>query len=287
MLEIRVLETPSEMADLQDLQRLVWPGSETEIVPAHILLTIAHNGGLVLGAWHGSRMVGLLVGFPGIAATPQGPKLKHCSHELGVHPDYRDAGIGFALKRAQRNFVLGQGMNLVTWTYDPLLSRNARLNIARLGAVCNTYFRDLYGDMPDGLNAGLPSDRFQVDWRLDAPRVANLLEAGRGEIFPRKTDLQNTGAMFYYQVSFTAGGWLIPPGELPSPDGRALLLEIPADFWALKAADFELARAWRLFTRQAFEVCFAAGYLVTDFAFDKRGERPRSFYLLEKIDSLK
>ena len=84
---------------------------------------------------------------------------------------YRDSGIGFALKRAQWQMVRHQDLDHITWTYDPLLSRNAYLNIARLGAVCSTYRRSEYGEMRDGLNVGLPSDRFQVDWWLNSHRV--------------------------------------------------------------------------------------------------------------------
>jgi predicted GNAT superfamily acetyltransferase len=83
-------------------------------------------------------------------------RARRFSH-IGIDPDQRDAGIGFALKRAQWQMVRHQGLDHITWTYDPLLSRNAYLNIAKLGAVCNTYRRSEYGDMRDG-NA--LSDRF-------------------------------------------------------------------------------------------------------------------------------
>ena len=68
-----------------------------------------------------------------------------------------------------------RGIDLITWTYDPLLARNVQLNIAKLGAVCNTYLANLYGEMRDGLNAGLPSDRFQLDWWIATRRVADRL----------------------------------------------------------------------------------------------------------------
>ena len=119
---------------------------------------------MLLGVFVNDELIGFVFGFPGIEPTPDGPRPKHCSHILGVLPDHRDGGVGFALKRAQWQMVRHQGLDHVTWTYDPLLSRNAHLNIARLGAVCSTYRRSEYGDMRDGLNAGLPSDRFQVDW---------------------------------------------------------------------------------------------------------------------------
>jgi predicted GNAT superfamily acetyltransferase len=139
---LRILQTPDEMAAVENLARAVWPGDDLDVVPAHLLLAAAHNGGLVAGAFVGDRLAGFVFGFPGLEAAPVGLQVKHYSHELGVHPDYRDQGLGFDLKRFQWQSVRKQGIRLVTWTYDPLLSRNARLNIAKLGAVCNTYTRE-------------------------------------------------------------------------------------------------------------------------------------------------
>jgi predicted GNAT superfamily acetyltransferase len=278
MITIRILETAEEMEQLEELQRQVWPGSETDVIPVHLLVTLAHNGGLVLGAYEDEKMVGLLVGFVGLYDVPDGPRPKHCSHELGVLPEARNAGVGFALKRAQWQIVRQQGLDRITWTYDPLLSRNAHLNIARLGAVCNTYLRSEYGEMHDGLNAGLPSDRFQVDWWVGTRRVERRLSR-----HPRPAltlaDFEAADAQALYQVD-SAGDFIRPPAHFTISEGPLLLAEIPSDFLQLKAANFELARAWRFFSREMFETCFSAGYLVTDFIFDKSGDLPRSFYVL-------
>jgi len=136
---IRFLDTLEDMVTVEGIQRTVWPGSETEIVPAHMLITAVHNGGLVLGAFVENQMIRFVFGFPGLEELPDGPQPKHCSHMMGVHPDWQNLGLGFALKRAQWQIVRRQGLNHITWTYDPLLSRNAYLNISKLGAVCNTY----------------------------------------------------------------------------------------------------------------------------------------------------
>ena len=168
---LHILETPEEMTAVEQLQRLVWAAPDIEIVPKDILLAMVHNGGVAIGAYLGTDLIGVTFGFPGTYATPDGPRLKHHSHILAVHPDWASKGIGFALKRAQWQMVRKQGIDRITWTYDPLLSRNAHLNIARLGAVCSTYLRSEYGEMKDGLNAGLPSDRFQVDWWINTTRV--------------------------------------------------------------------------------------------------------------------
>ncbi len=286
---IRLLETPEDMTAVEDLQRAVWPGDETEIVPAHLLITAAHNGGLVLGAFDNvganrdsPLLVGFVFGFPGLESLPDGPHPKHCSHMMGVLPSHRDSGLGFALKRAQWQMVRHQGLSRITWTYDPLLSRNAQLNIAKLGAVCNTYLRSQYGDMRDGLNAGLPSDRFQVDWWIRTRRVERRLsKRSRGTL--GLSQFQKAGTQLLYSPVPRANGLFQPPEGFSPPDDRLALAEIPADFMALKSADLALARDWRFFSREVFEACFAAGFLVTDFVFDRASER--SYYVLANGDS--
>ena len=281
---IKLLETPEEMSAVEALQRLVWPGSETDIVPSHLLITAVHNGGLVIGALEEGELIGFVFGFPGIESTPDGPRPKHCSHMAGVLPSHRDRGLGFALKRAQWQMVRHQGLDHITWTYDLLLSRNAYLNVARLGAVCSTYRRSEYGEMRDGLNAGLPSDRFQVDWWLNTHRVERRLSKR-----PRPTltpgALTRLGVHPLYSLQYAKGGLPKPPEHVPPLHGQLLAAEIPADFQALKQADFALARDWRFFAREFFEIAFAQGYMVTDFAFEPGGEDSRGLYILTDGES--
>ena len=279
---IKLLESPEEMSSVEDLQRIVWPGSETDIVPAHVFITAVHNGGLVIGAFDHNHLIGFVFGFPGLESTPDGPRPKHCSHMMGIHPDYRDSGVGFALKRAQWQMVRHQGLDHITWTYDPLLSRNARLNITKLGAVCNTYRRSEYGDMRDGLNAGLPSDRFQVDWWINTRRVDRRL----GKRARRPLKLENFSKaelqpLYSVHTSRKTGDWPRPAEHFSPLEGHLALAEIPSDFMALKDADFALARDWRFFSREVFETAFATGYIVTDFVFDQG----RSFYVLSNGES--
>jgi predicted GNAT superfamily acetyltransferase len=271
---IHILETPEEMAAVEELQRLVWSAPDIEVVPKDILLAIVHNGGLAIGAFVGTELVGASFGFPGFYQTPDGPRLKHHSHILAVHPDWRSKGMGFALKRAQWQMVRKQGLDRITWTYDPLLSRNAHLNVARLGAVCNTYLRSEYGEMLDGLNAGLPSDRFQVDWWLNSQRVERRLSR-------RSRPTLGLNYFRLAEATLLEACWDSkpiprPPDEILSLSGTLVLVEIPYDFQALKAVDLALARDWRFYTREVFEEAFAAGYLVTDFVIDEG----RSFYIL-------
>jgi predicted GNAT superfamily acetyltransferase len=276
---IRILETPDEMASVEALQRLVWPGSETDVIPAHMLLAAVHNGGLALGAFVGGILVGVSFGFPGFYTTPDGPRLKHHSHILGVHPDWAGKGVGFALKRAQWQMVRNQGIDRITWTYDPLLSRNAHLNISRLGAVCNTYLRSEYGDMRDGLNAGLPSDRFQVDWWLNTGRVIRRLSRTSRPLLTLDHYRLASAVMVKARSDRDIG--LRPPDKPASLTGSLILIEIPSDFSALKSSDLSLALEWRSFTQEVFEAAFAGGYLVTDFVY----EMGQSYYVVTHGES--
>jgi predicted GNAT superfamily acetyltransferase len=287
--ELILIEDAGEMAEVEALQRLVWPASETDVVPSHLLLSGVHNGGLLIGGFVGNRLVGFVFGFPGIYFTPDGPRPKHYSHMLAVHPGFRNRGLGFALKRAQWQMVRHQGVDRITWTYDPLLSTNARLNIAKLGAVCDTYLQEFYGEMRDGLNIGLPSDRFQVDWWVNTHRVFRRLSRhARGTL-----SLEHYLAADAQEVNPT----IIGPHDLlqPNPDtinvtsrvednSPILLVEIPADLNSLKLKDMELALNWRLHTREIFTRLFILGYLVTDFIYTP-GKVPRSHYVLSHGES--
>ena len=278
---VKIIENMDEMHPVEQLQRQVWNESETDIIPAHLLNSAVHNGGLLIGAYVDQVLVGFVFGFPGLYSTPDGPRLKHYSSMLGVHADLRGQGLGFTLKRAQWQMVRHQGIDRITWTFDPLLSRNAWLNITRLGAVCNTYLRDFYGKMEDSLNRGLPSDRFDVDWWVNSHRVNRRLSRRRRN----HLDLNH----------FLAGGApILSPAEmdtsgLPHPvDGieiklgkelPILLVEIPADFQTMKDCDLKLAHDWRLHFRSICEELFKAGYLVTDFV-RTNAHVSRSYYVL-------
>jgi predicted GNAT superfamily acetyltransferase len=272
---IRPIQTHDEYLALERLQRQVWNLEDVEIVPDHLLITAQKNGGVVLGAFDVTsgegQMVGFVFGFVGLTASG---KVKHCSHMAGVAPAYQSHNIGYRLKLAQREHVLGQGMDLLTWTFDPLESRNARLNFHKLGVVCRTYLRNLYGDMRDQLNVGLSSDRFQVEWHVASQHVADRLSGDRaGDTL---SALVAQGIPILNHTLPDDDGLLRPPRNVLSIGGDGLLIQIPAHFQAIKLADLGLARAWREHTRVLFEAAFAAGYTAVDLLFDQG----RSCYLL-------
>ena len=269
---IRPVETIAEYRACEEIQRRAWQmPDDLEVVPTHHLIAVAKTGGLLLGAFDGERLVGFVYGFPGL--TGQG-KLKHYSHMMGVLPQYRRRGIGQQLKAAQRQAVLAQGIDLVTWTYDPLQSRNAHLNVARLGAVCRTYYRDLYGPLTDDLNDGLPTDRFEVEWWIASERVARRLA---GEPQPAKPEPMVRANL----TERTAAGWRAP-GELTQEagGGGTVQVEVPVDYQAIKTADPALAMAWRLASRQIFETYFARGYAAVAFYTWQAGDERRCAYVL-------
>ena len=279
---IRRLSTPEEMVQAEELQRVIWPGSEIDIIPLHVVIAVSHDGGLVLGAMDGDRIVGYILGFLSTTAGSQDEvvtkNLKHCSHQMGVHPDYRHHSLGYRLKLAQREAVLQQGIGLITWTYDPLMSLNAHLNIRKLGTICKTYLRNYYGSMRDGLNEGLPSDRFRVEWWITSDRVVAHAE---GTHRTRNLDeYVNIGAQQLNPASYDSRNMPIPCERLTSPESSLTLVEIPSDFQILKITDIGLSQAWRYQTREIFEGAFAAGYTVADFIYLKNERRPRSYYVL-------
>lgn len=266
--DIRHLHTPEEAEAVVELQRAIWGGDE---VPGHMLLAAAHNGGLLAGAFVENRLVAFVFSFLGLDERTTPPRLKHCSHQLGVHSDFRNQGLGFALKAFQRAYVAAQGIELITWTFDPLLAANAHLNIARLGAVCNTYLEDAYGRLNDGLNAGLPSDRFQVELWVNSPRVAAAM---RQERPPRVLPAD------VFWVNPVTGDSPAPPdfsagmSEWPA----RVALAIPLDFLRVKAEDQDAAAAWRRSTRNVFVRLFDRGYVVVDFLRQPSG----GCYVLER-----
>lgn len=278
-IEIRSLNPDEDLTKAEDLQRKVWPGSETEIIPKHLLVALIHNGGMVLGAFDKERLVGLLTGFLG-TYTDSGERnaIKQNSHSLGVDAEYRDARIGFRLKEMQRELSLNNGIRLVTWTYDPLQSRNAYLNIRRLGAVCQHYYVNYYGEMRDGINVGYPSDRFKVEWWITSNRVVERMKGQRGAL-----DLAHFiagGARNVNPATLGSDDFPRPSESAALLEGTVLLIEIPPDITALRKHDADLALAWRAHTRELFENAFSKGYLVTDFIY-LRGEKiPRSYYVL-------
>ncbi len=249
---IRHFETPEDHRQCEDVQQAVWRGDYP--VPSNMTITTQRHGGLALGAFDESgRMLGFVISMYAPAhQTGACGHASHHSHIAAVLPEFQGLRIGEALKRRQAVELRARGLNLVTWTYDPLEARNAWLNIHKLGAVSRIFIPNCYGEMRDVMNSGLPSDRLEVEWWLDEKREA--MPAGAARVM--------------------AGGALrVAPGA----DTREI--DIPADFQALKRNNLDEARQVRLRVREAFEYAFSAGFMVTDFCVVSG----RAYYTLTKI----
>lgn len=273
---IRSLEHPEEYHRAEQVQKQAWNMHDVEVVPSHFLITAAKNGGLVLGAFDDDQMVGMLLGFLG---QDQSGQYKHCSHMMGVISSHRGRGVGTALKASQREFALAQELDLITWTYDPLESVNAALNIARLGATSKTYLRNVYGEMRDALNQGLASDRLQVDWWICSDRVVHSIDKTRSQ--PTLSSLLKAGGKVVNNTRIGRQG-LLEPLDWTKEEAPAALLEIPSYFQEVKSKDMTLARAWRQVVREIFEHYFARDYEVTEFLSEKAADRRQCLYVLQK-----
>jgi len=286
---IRALETVEEIAQAERIQRVAWTMSDLDIIPTHALHAMEHNGAVLLGAFEDDKVIGFVFGVLGMEENPNrldqvaAARLKMYSVIAGVLPEYQKHDIGYRLKMAQRDFALRIGIRLITWTYDPLESLNARFNIGKLGAVCRHYLPNFHGDMT-GINTGLPTDRFSVEWWVTQNRVAARTER---KWRPLQLDaLLAGGALLVNASTPNEAGLPVPPLDYVSRPGNLMLVEIPANFQSLKRADMPLAQRWRMHTREVFENLFGSGFIVTDFVTreDERGN-PHSYYLLTHQDS--
>ncbi len=280
---IRPLSSLADMEEAENLQRKIWGIPDLEIMPVHTMHAIRHNGGALLGAFDGGKMVGFVMGMLAVEPEGDGPaaaRLKMYSNVAGTLPAYQGRGVGYRLKLAQREHALKLGLDLITWTFDPLESLNGRFNFGKLGVICNRYHRNFHGELA-GINAGLPTDRFEVAWHLNSEPVKARIE-GRKRPSTFQT-LREQGAILLNETQFDADNLPAPPRQPRSTSGRKALVEIPADFQAIKQQNLDLARRWRQHTRQLFESLFEADYVVIDFVLDAADNgRRRSFYLLER-----
>ena len=253
-ISIGELKSMAELLATVDLQKAVWGMHDVEVSSPHTLRAIVHAGGCVMAAEDGGQLVGFCFGM---AAWRWG-ELWLWSHMAGVRPEYQGRGIGFRLKLAQRDWALAHGYRQMAWTFDPMQSGNANFNFNRLGVTARIYSVNHYGDMQDGINAGLASDRLEAQWQLDA---AHVVELARGR--PRDTVVALSGAKKLV--------WIDEAGALrgtspPAFDAARYAIEIPHNITALKQRDIELAKDWQMQVRSAMTALFDAGYVVTGFS---------------------
>jgi predicted GNAT superfamily acetyltransferase len=225
-------------------------------LPASLIRAFEHAGTVILGAESKSELVGFVLGFPGL-----GEGLHMHSHMLGVLPHLQSRGIGYALKLGQRAGCLDLGIEEVRWTYDPLVTRNARFNLVKLGVLATGLLHGFYGEMNDVINRGDRSDRFEVRWRLESDRVHRTL---RGE---REIAEAPTGPVLLE----AAGDPQAPlPKETGAPAEPGALIEVPIDYHELRQRDPAVGAAWRDASARAFQACFEAGLVAASISRDGR-----------------
>jgi predicted GNAT superfamily acetyltransferase len=244
---------------LEDADRILrvlqatWGGHEP--FPREMIRALADSGNEPILAFDGSDAIGYVLGWSGV--EPEDGLHVH-SHMLAALPDRRHRGVGFALKLAQRALALEQGIEVVRWTFDPLIARNAYFNLHKLGAIADRFDRNHYGDMSDELNTGERSDRFTVRWDL-------AREPGPRAVEARDAALEAAGEQ---------------PGEVRTPAGWSASVAVPRDYDALRDTDPSAASAWRDASANAIEACLGAGMVAAGF------DRERSRYLFVAREDL-
>ena len=226
------------------------------IVSGEILWALSHVGAPVAAAVADGDLVGGSVGFVGVRDDTT---YVH-SHLAAVRPEVAGRGIGRALKWHQRAWCLARDIATVEWTFDPLVRRNAVINLVHLGARPVQWFDDLYGRMEDERNAGLPTDRLLVAWDLADARVRQAAAGRAAE--PRIDGLRRAGAAVVLDVD-DRGAPVLSPTDAPRR-----LARVPADIEAIRAQDRDLAAAWAAAAREAIGRAVDAGMRVTGVTRD-------------------
>lgn len=248
------------MREVEQLQREIWGVEDLDVYPALAFKPQTEVGAILMGAFAEDRLVGFVFGFPGIL---DGETIIH-SDMLGIIEAYRSNNLGYVLKLAQRDAALARGVKRITWTFDPLQSRNAHFNFAKLGVTADRYYVDYYGVTSSFLHR-FGTDRLWVTWLLKGERVESRIAGGRPtHAFASELDQLPR---------------LVSVGENFEPivgDATAepqVIIEIPGEL----SADHQ---RWREATREAFTSALGAGYVVEEFYVRERGEQKVGQYFL-------
>lgn len=263
--EIRLLRSVEEFRQCEEVQQHVWGmvGASREV-----LIATQKCHGAVIGTLREGKVVAFIYAFLGRYHS----RWIHWSHQMAVEAQYRDQGLGLSMKRVHRRVALERGIKSICWTFDPLQSRNARLNIARLGALPEEYIADCYGRFPSVLERGLPSDRWVVSWKIATRRVEERLRGKSPKFNPALPRVNET--------RLTSQGFPENTKVRLALADRRLLVETPGKTEAMRAHALPLAERWRMETRRIFQHYLSKGYRVDDFFPPKPATEGRCFYLL-------
>jgi predicted GNAT superfamily acetyltransferase len=267
---IRRVATTPEYDACVAMQHDIWGHDFTEIVPGTMLRVTQKIGGVTAGAFDASgRLLGFVFGMMG----SMGGRLVHWSDLLAVHPDARNKGLGRRLKLYQRELLLPLGVETMFWTYDPLVTKNAYLNIVRLGARPTEYVVDMYGaDTHTLLHGGIGTDRFVVAWDLATEGGANAKADPALDAMAQKAPIVND---LTAPARHTKGDT-----NLEMPDVETVRVEVPSDIEAVIAGDIAAASRLREATRRIFTHYMGRGYGVTGFTHQMPDDR--YYYILSR-----
>lgn len=280
---IRDLRTIDELNQLKAVEKEVWEMADDDAIPLTLAIALKAAGNIFVGAFDKEKqgrersdkekLVGFAFGFLG---REHGVTIIH-SHMLAVLDAYRHLDLGTRLKQAQRERALAMGVHEMTWTFDPLQSRNAHFNFAKLGVVSETYKVDFYGPETSSVLHRNGTDRLWVRWPLDSRRVRDWI-AGKSS----RTETLDALRLLAPLVRFDGKGKPVR-AELGEALGRERVsIEIPGDILAVERADMGLAREWREATRWAFRESLKAGFFVAEFCRSVRGQQGPGAYLLQR-----
>lgn len=275
MFHVKRIEKLEHFEKCSELEKLIW-GSE-EPNPTSLLIALQHNGGLLLGAFDDDEnLVGFCLGFTG----RKDDQLYFYSHQTGVLPELQNSDMGYQLKMKQRECAIEMGFNLMKWTFDPLQGLNGNFNLRKLGVICRTYTPSYYGVMKDKLNAGMPTDRFTVEWWLKSKRVVNRQQVKPA--YPNLKKILSRGAEFANETEIFKKGIRKATKSNLNLNSDLILVEIPESIRKVKEISIDLAVEWCENIKPIFLNYFNKEYAASDFISETiEGER-RNFYLLLK-----
>ena len=274
-LTIRDLQTIEELAQAVAVEKEVWGSDDLDLTPLTLAIAAKEAGSLWIGAFDGPKLAGYAFAFH---ALENGKPSLH-SHMLAVRQQYREYDLGTKLKLAQRERALALHIPEITWTFDPLHSKNAHLNFTKLGVVSDTYKIDFYGASTTSVLHQNSTDRLWVKWPVASRRVEDRLRGkdNRAEVLEALSTLQPL-------VRFNGEGRPVRSELSEALARQRIAIEIPSNIRDIEDSDAALAKDWRLATRWAFTEALKSGFFVAEFCRAVRGQQGPGVYLLEKGD---
>src|ERR1700694_179368 len=265
---IRDLKSIDDLSQLKALEKEVWGMADEDTLPLTLAIACKAAGNIFVGAFDRHKDKDKLVGFAfGFLGREHGVTTIH-SHMLAVLDAYRRLDLGSRLKQAQRERAIAMGISVMTWTYDPLKSRNPHFNFSKLGVISETYKVDFYGPETSSILHRNGTDRLWVRWILNSRRVRDRL-AGKNH----RVETLDALKLLAPLVRFDPTNGKPARANLAESLGRQRVsIEIPGDILEVERGDMALAREWREATRWAFRESVKAGFVVTEFCRSIRGQ---------------